>query len=454
MLLRIPDGARLVMERLHEAGFEAYVVGGCVRDALLGLVPSDWDLCTSARPEEMQRVFAGFHVVETGLQHGTLTIVIDHVPYETTTFRVDGAYTDHRHPDGVTFVSRVEDDLARRDFTINAMAYHPDTGLVDAFGGQEDLKRRVIRCVGAPEKRFEEDALRILRALRFASTYDFAVEEATAEAVHRLYPSLQNVAAERIRVELQKLLCGRGVGRILREYADVITYLLPELAPCVGFDQKRPEFHRYDVWEHTLRAVEAVAPQAALRWAMLLHDAGKPACFSVDEQGMGHAYGHGAVSRQYAEQAMERLKMDHATRDKVLMLVAHHDDPLDSSRKLLMRRLNQYGAEGVRELVEVHHADVLAKGTAAPRQVDAWAEEILQALEALLAEKPCVTLKALAVRGDDLLRVGCPKGRTVGICLEHLLEQVMAGEIPNEREALLDAARSIWEQPPARSEES
>lgn len=452
-MLRIPDGARLVMERLHEAGFEAYVVGGCVRDALLGLEPSDWDLCTSARPEEMQRVFAGFHVVETGLQHGTLTIVIDHVPYETTTFRVDGAYTDHRHPDGVTFVSRVEDDLARRDFTINAMAYHPETGLVDAFGGQEDLKRRVIRCVGAPEKRFEEDALRILRALRFASTYDFQVDAATAEAVHRLYPSLRNVAAERIRVELQKLLCGKGVGRILREYADVITYLLPELAPCVGFDQKTP-FHRYDVWEHTLRAVEAVAPQVVLRWAMLLHDSGKPACFSVDEQGVGHAYGHSEVSRQYAEQAMERLKMDHATRDKVLMLVARHDVPMDGTRKLLMRRLNQHGEEGVRELIEVHRADALAKGTLAPQQVNAWADDILRALDALLAEKPCVTLKALAIRGDDLLRAGCPKGRTVGICLERLLEQVMAGEIPNEREALLDAARAFWQQPPARSEQT
>lgn len=248
-MIELPVGARRILEALHTAGYQAYVVGGCVRDSLLGKAPKDWDLCTSATPRQMQQVFAGWHVVETGLQHGTLTVVVDHVPYEVTTFRVDGAYTDHRHPDEVTFVTDVREDLARRDFTVNAMAYHPVTGVVDAFGGQEDLKRGIIRCVGDAPTRFEEDALRILRALRFSSVYGFAIDGTTAQAAHTLKHTLQGVAAERIQVELTKMLCGQGAGMILRRYADVIAQVVPAVLPMIGFDQKTP-WHRYDVWEH------------------------------------------------------------------------------------------------------------------------------------------------------------------------------------------------------------
>ena len=226
-MLQLPKGAARIIDTLEAAGFEAYAVGGCVRDSLLGLTPHDWDLCTSARPEELQALFRGEHVVATGLKHGTLTVVLDHIPYEVTTFRVDGSYTDHRHPDAVSFVRDVREDLARRDFTVNAMAYAPRTGLVDAFNGQEDLRRGVLRCVGEPRERFTEDALRILRALRFASTYGLTIDPATAAAVHALYPTLKDVAAERIREELVKLLCGRAVAPILRDYTDVITFLLP-----------------------------------------------------------------------------------------------------------------------------------------------------------------------------------------------------------------------------------
>lgn len=444
-MLKIPDGAMTVLDCLKSAGYEAYVVGGCVRDALLGLVPKDWDLCTSARPEQMQQVFQGFHVIETGLKHGTLTVMIDHVPYETTTFRVDGAYTDHRHPDGVTFVGEVERDLARRDFTINAMAYHPKTGLVDAFGGRDDLTAGLIRCVGRPETRFEEDALRILRALRFSSVYDFAIAPDTAQAIHHLYPTLADVAAERIRQEVGKLLCGKGAGRILREYTDVMTFLLPELKPCVGFDQKTP-YHRYDVWEHTVRAVENVRAEEALRLTMLLHDSGKPDCFTVDEEGVGHAYGHGERSSQLAEAVMERLKMDHATRDRVLKLVACHDVSLSDERKLLVRRLNQHGEAGLRDLIEVHRADALAKGTESEMAVNAWAQSLLQAVQSLLDSCPCVTLKDLAIDGHDLLMNGCKAGKAVGLCLNELLCRVMAEELPNEREALLRAATPYFEK--------
>ena len=442
MRIAVPETAAWILTRLNENGHRAYVVGGCVRDSLLGLIPKDWDICTSATPEEMRSAFHGCHVVETGLKHGTLTVVLNHVPYEVTTFRVDGAYTDHRHPDSVTFVRDVREDLARRDFTVNAMAYQPQEGLVDAFGGQEDLRAGVIRCVGEPERRFDEDALRILRALRFASVYGMRIEDGTARAIHRRRGDLAGVAAERIRVELGKLLCGQGAGRMLREYHDVITGVLPWLAPMVGFDQRTP-YHRYDVWEHTLRAVDAVPPTEVLRLTMLLHDSGKPACFTLDEQGVGHAYGHQARSAAIAEEVLAYLKADNATRDRVLLLVAHHDMPLSTEPAVLTRRLNRLGEEALRQLIEVQRADALGKGTQLPEEIEARAASLREALDTLLAQKPCFTLKQLSIRGGDLPGAGVPAGKAVGQCLQRLLEEVMAGDVPNQREALLARAREI-----------
>ena len=435
-MIQLPEGAAFVVDRLTHAGYPAYVVGGCVRDALLGIAPKDWDVCTAATPEEMQRVFAGCHVVETGLKHGTLTVVVNHVPYEVTTFRVDGDYTDHRHPDHVTFVADVREDLARRDFTVNAMAYHPDTGLVDAFQGREDLAAGVIRCVGDPGKRFGEDALRILRALRFASVYGFAIDEQTSRAVHSLKTTLHGVAAERIRVELGKLLCGRGAETILRDYADVILEVLPALAPMVGFDQRTP-YHRYDVWEHTIRAVGAVAPVETLRWTMLLHDSGKPACFTLDERGQGHAFGHGERSVEIAREAMALLRVDNATRDRVLTLVARHDMPLSGSPVLLRRCLHDMGEEALRQLIEVQRADERAKGVTPPEVIDARAQALHAALDTVLATNPCVTLKQLALRGSDLAQAGVPGGKAVGECLRYLLERVMEDPAQNDRETLM-----------------
>lgn len=437
----LPHDAAWLLNRLGQHGYEAYVVGGCVRDALLGATPKDWDLCTSARPEEMQRVFADCRVVETGLRHGTLTVLRSGKPYEITTFRIDGAYSDHRHPDGVTFVRDVVRDLARRDFTVNAMAYHPQTGLVDAFGGRADLARGVIRCVGKPEERFEEDALRILRALRFASSYGFSIDPETDAAIHRLYPTLDQVAPERVRVELQKLLCGRGAGDILRAYPEVITFLLPELRPCVGFEQRTP-YHRWDVWEHTVRAVDKVRPVEALRLAMLLHDSGKPACFELGEDGKGHFFGHAKVSKRLAETALTRLRVDNATRDRVLLLVEKHDLDLSPERPLLTRRLSQLGEENLRDLMEVQRADALAKGTEDENEINARTDAMRSALDALLLEKPCVSLRDLAVHGSDLLSIGYARGPALGQCLNALLEEVISGRAKNDREALLALARS------------
>ena len=442
--MRLPEGAAFILERLKSHGYASYVVGGCVRDALMGLEPKDFDVCTSALPDQMQTVFADCRVIETGLKHGTLTVLYDHVPYEVTTFRVDGAYTDHRHPDGVTFVSDVTADLSRRDFTVNAMAWNPETGLVDAFGGQEDLNRKLIRCVGDPETRFDEDALRILRALRFAAVYGFAIEEKTAAAIHDLKGTLKDVAAERIRVELAKLLCGRAAEDILRRYSDVIFTLMPPLSPMLGFDQRTP-YHRYDVWEHTIRALAAAPATETLRLTMLLHDSGKPDSFTLDENGVGHAHGHPKRSAEIARDVLTQLRVDNATLDRVLLLVANHDYPLTPDRRIILRRLNRFGEEVLRQLIEVHRADGMGKGTVSEELVEDWAQTMRRALDTVLAEKPCFTLKDLAVNGSDLLTAGIPKGKAVGQCLQSLLEQVIDGKLPNDREALLSAAPGCLE---------
>ncbi len=443
-MIQLPPHVERILTLLNQAGYKAYVVGGCVRDALLSKTPKDWDICTSALPDDMERVFRGFRVVETGLKHGTLTVVLDGIPYEITTFRVDGAYTDHRHPDGVTFVTDVRDDLARRDFTVNAMAYHPAEGLIDAFGGQEDLQRRVIRCVGLPEERFREDALRILRALRFASVYGFAIDEETAKAAHRLKETLNLVAAERIRVELGKLLCGQGCGNILRTYRDILGQILPQLIPMFDFPQCSPH-HRFNVWEHTVRSVENIAPNEILRFAMLLHDAGKPATFSCDASGVGHFYGHAACSEKIAEEVMARLRMDKATAQRVILLVKHHDISLSDDSRLLKRRLNQFGEEALRQLMDVQEADQLAKGTCDPADIRASAAALRQALDALLASSPCFTLKSLAVNGRDMASFGL-KGSAIGDTLQHLLSCVMDDTLPNEKESLMQEAKRFADQ--------
>ena len=438
-MFELPQGAAFVLKRLHDAGYQAYVVGGCVRDTLLGIAPKDWDVCTNALPHEMQRVFADCHVIETGLQHGTLTVMYDHEPYEVTTFRVDGEYTDHRHPDEVIFVTDVREDLSRRDFTVNAMAWSEETGVVDAFGGQEDLAARLIRCVGDARKRFGEDALRIMRAMRFASVYGFAIDPDTDEAIHELKNTLAGVAAERIRVELAKLLCGAGAGDILRTYRDVIFTLFPALEPMDGFDQRTPH-HLWVVWEHTVRAVEAVPATETLRLAMLLHDCGKIAAFSVDDRGEGHANGHEAQSVRIAQKVLADLKLDNATRDRVLLLIGSHGWPVTPERRLLKRRLNQLGEEALRQLIEVKRADALAIGTKDAAAVEAHRAQTLSALDALLAENPCVMLRDMAVNGRDLMAMGA-KGRAVGETLQWLLEQVLDEILPNERDALLAAAQ-------------
>ena len=428
-----------VLQNLEQAGYEAYLVGGCVRDLLLGHSPSDWDMTTSARPEEVLALFEGY-ALPTGLQHGTVTVLLDKIPFEVTTYRVDGAYGDHRHPQSVSFTSDLAEDLRRRDFTVNAIAMDRRGNVVDPLEGQRDLAAGVIRTVGDARARFSEDALRILRAVRFSAVLGFALEEETALAVHDLAGDLSGVAAERIRAELLKLLCGADAVRVLLEYPDVIGVFLPEILPAVGCDQKNYH-HCYDVWEHTVRALGAVAPESVLRMTMLLHDLGKPRCMTLDEAGVGHFKGHASVSRTLAEEALRRLRFDSASAERILTLVKWHDVPVEPTRRAMRRLMNKIGPDAAGQLLQVKRADNLAQAPAylgRQQEIDAL-EDILREL---IAEDACFSLRQLAVNGHDLLTLGY-RGKEIGQTLEQLLQAVVEERLPNDRDALLAALKKL-----------
>ena len=438
-MTEMPKYVKFVLESLEAAGYEAWCVGGCVRDTLLGRVPEDWDVTTSAMPEETVAVF-GNHAFPTGLQHGTVTIRAEHKSVEVTTYRVDGTYHDHRRPDSVTFTRSLGEDLKRRDFTINAMAMNLRGELQDLFGGQQDLKAGILRCVGDPNRRFGEDALRILRGIRFAAVLGFTVEPETGKSIHQNRELLREIAVERIQMELMKLLCGRNAAEILRQYPDVISVFWPEVLPMIGFDQ-RNYHHCYDVWEHSLHALAAIPPEPVLRFTALLHDIGKPHCFTVDEKGVGHFYGHGAISRQMADQMLQRLKCSSDFRETVVRLVDWHDRNIPRTDKSIRRALGKLGERDLRRLIDVKRADNLAQ---APEFHDRQLEldKAERILEKLLKENACFSLKQLAVNGKDLTDMGL-FGPTVGVALKTLLDKVMEEELPNERKALLKYASQM-----------
>ena len=438
-----PASVQTALNMLCGAGYEAFIVGGCVRDALRGAEPHDWDCTTNAKPDEICACFRDFHVIETGLQHGTVTVVIEHFPIEITTYRIDGVYADHRRPDSVTFTDSLTDDLARRDFTVNAMAYHPERGLIDPYGGADDLQAKIIRCVGSPHDRFDEDGLRILRAMCFASVLDFTIEKDTADAVHTQKTLLHHISAERIDTELTKLLCGIGAERVLTDFADVLFTVLPELEPMHGFDQQNPH-HDYDVYAHTLKAVAACPPEPILRWAALLHDSGKPHTFTKDERG-GHFYGHAAVSKEIARRALNAMKCDRKRHDRVILLVEKHDMVMNGTAKQLKRIVRQIGDEAAEQLLLLHKADVTAQAACHRAERIEESDRLLQMLAELRAENACMSLKQLAVTGGDLLAAGIPQGKTIGETLNRLLESVIDGDLPNEHDALLSAAKKFIE---------
>lgn len=444
MKILLPEEVRRALSLLRGGGAEAYVVGGCVRDSLLGRVPSDWDITTSAPPERVGELLSGYPLIETGLQHGTVTVLLDKRPLEITTYRADIGSHSHRRPDRVRFASRLTDDLSRRDFTINAMAYSEETGLVDCFGGREDLKRGLLRCVGDPDRRFEEDALRILRALRFASTLGFAIEEATGAALYRQRGFLRHLSAERIREELTRLLSGIAPAQPLRHYSAVVGTVLPELLPTVGFSQNNPH-HLYDVYEHILHSIEAAPPDPTIRMALLFHDSGKPAVYTEDADGIGHFRGHAAVSVQLAEQALTRLRFDKASAARIVTLIRYHDAEMLPTSACLRRWLHRLGEEGVRQLLEIKKADNLAQHPAFHgRQQEI--RRLDEVLNRVLAERQCFTLKDLAVNGRDLLSRGIPAGPLLGKILRRLLDDVIEERYDNDRPVLLARAEELFLQ--------
>ncbi len=433
----IPREVCAVLQTLERAGHEAYIVGGCVRDILMDKPPHDWDVTTSALPEETMALFDHF-AIPTGLRHGTVTVRSGETACEVTTFRTDGDYPDHRHPAAVTFTRSLREDLRRRDLTVNAMAMDVHGTLHDPFGGQADIRRRILRCVGEPERRFQEDALRILRTLRFSATLGFAIEADTHRSLRERRDDLRYVAAERVREELTKLLCGADVLRVLLEDSQVLGVVLPEILPCVGFDQHN-RHHCYDVWGHTAHAVAAAPPDPVLRWAMLLHDLGKPQCFTLDDQGVGHFHGHHRPSAEMAEAICRRLRFDRAAAQRICMLVRYHDRPIPLTERAIRRAMNQLGVEGLRQLCAVKRADNLAQHPdyrSRQREID----EGEAIMDTLLERDACFSLKQLAVNGRDMAALGL-EGPAIGQMLQALLEAVMDGAADNDRDTLLTLAK-------------
>lgn len=447
----LPENISRALNMLESAGHEAWVVGGCVRDSLMGIIPHDYDITTSALPAETKQVFAGYRLIETGLKHGTVTVLADGSPIEITTYRVDGEYRDSRRPERVTFTRNIRDDVSRRDFTMNGIAYNPRQGYFDEFGGAEDIKAGVIRCIGKPERRFREDALRILRGLRFSASLGFEIEENTARAMHDTRELLNKISAERVFSELCGLLTGRNshrnIFRVLTEFRDIAAVIIPEFRECAGFVQ-HSRFHCFDVYEHCVMSAQKAAEISAgsecrlpLTLAMLLHDIGKPQRFTLGEDGEGHFYGHAAVSADIAEDILRRLKCSNALRERVCAIVRYHDVPLSDTDKSVRRLLRKYGLETVRYICLSHICDDSAKTPECAGRCGEWCA-VLSRAEAL-AQSCCLTLKDLAVDGKALSGLMEPSPE-MGKTLKFLLDEVINGNFPNEREFLLkEAAKYI-----------
>lgn len=431
----LSDNTLFILKRLKENGFDAFVVGGCVRDILMGKIPDDEDITTNATPQQTKAVFSDYAVIETGIKHGTVSVIIDRTPYEITTFRTESTYTDGRHPDSVAFTLKIEDDLSRRDFTINSIAYDPDIGFVDPFGGKEDIERGILRCVGNPKERFTEDSLRILRGLRFSSVLGFKIEDETSKAMAECTPLLKNVSCERVFTEIKKMLCGKDIRRILTEHIDTLSFVLPEIKDIKNFEQHN--FHHiYDVLTHTAVAVESIPPKVHLRFAALLHDCGKPDTFSLDSSGTGHFYAHASVSTAKARNALNRLKCDNATKDKVLTLIKLHDTPIEPSQKIIKRRLASMGEDLFFDLIALQRADNLAQSPEFRYRQKGF-DEIEALAREIIAQQQCFSLKDLAVNGRDFVELGL-KGKDIGTALDMLLEAVIDGKVANEKELLIE----------------
>ena len=436
--IQIPEEANELIHALQRNGYEAYVVGGCVRDSILNRPVHDWDICTSATPEEMLEVFKDRRIIPTGLKHGTITVINGEGQYEITTFRTDGEYSDNRRPDSVTFVKDLYEDLQRRDFTINAMAYNDEVGLVDPFGGMEDIDNGLIRCVGNPIDRFNEDGLRIMRAIRFSAQLDFHIEDSTHIVMSLLTRNLNNISAERISEELKKIMTSTHPSAIL-EYEGIIERIIPEFKKCVGFYQNNP-YHVFTVDDHIWIALSnSEVNNLYVNLALLFHDIGKPECYTEDENGVGHFYGHPEESAKIADRVMRRLKFDNYTRESVVELVKYHDAEIASTPRNIKKWLNRLGEEQFRRLLWVKEADIKAQKREYRDERLEKLRKIVEILEEVtFDDTTCFSLKDLAINGEDVMRIaGIEQGKEVGEWLDKALEKVIDGEMKNDREELL-----------------
>lgn len=440
--IMMPRGASVIIDTLMDSGYDAYIVGGCVRDSLLGICPKDWDICTSATPPEVESCLSEYRILETGLKHGTVTILMDDGQYEVTTFREDGEYSDNRRPDSVKFVTDIAFDLSRRDFTINAMAYNDVSGVVDPFNGAKDLRDGKISCVGNACDRFREDALRIMRAIRFASVYGFAISEDTANAIHSNCNLLNNIAVERINSELCKLIFGIGALNILLDYDDVITTIIPELKPCVGFSGN----NGHSVYEHTARSVSGYGgDDLNVKIALLLHDIGKPSCYTKDEKGV-HFHGHGQLGGDIAANVVSRLRFDRNTQRQVVELVRLQDEAIEPTEKDVRRWLNRVGAKQLFRLLDVKFSNAAARHEEDNCSVTNLCNSVKEIAEEIIASGQCFKIDDLAINGFDVISAGIPEGTQVGNMLQTILSLVIDGSLENKRDILLGYIRAESER--------
>ncbi len=430
----LPDYVKMAIDTLCENGFEAYAVGGCVRDALLLKNPHDYDVTTSALPEQIKKCFKGFKVIETGIKHGTVSVVTNKNIIEITTYRIDGEYEDNRHPKDVSFTNSLKDDLCRRDFTINAMAYNEKDGLCDFFGGRADLESKIIRCVGEAEERFEEDALRILRALRFAAVLGFKIEKQTEKAILKKKKLLKNISQERIREEFSKLIVSKDAAKIIERYSEVFAVFIPEIEKTKGVLPYN-EAHIYDVFIHTLKAVEYAKPKLCIRLCMLFHDIGKPYCFTLDQKGRGHFYAHQKIGANICTKVLTRLRFDNKTIKKTAMLVNYHDGRIFANEKSVLRWLRRIGSENLKDLLEVKRADAAAHEKSYALQRCAQIDEIDKILDEVIEKNLCYNLKMLDFKGGDAIELGFT-GKQTGHLLNYLLNAVIEKRCENENEKL------------------
>ncbi len=442
MIIKTPTEVKNIIKLLTDAGYEAYAVGGCVRDSIMGMTPHDWDICTSAEPQEVLFVLGKKNIVKNGEKHGTVTVLFNRIPYEITTFRSDGEYRDHRRPENVCFVRSLREDLARRDFTVNAIAYNDSTGICDYYDGAGDIEKKIIRCVGDPDKRFNEDALRILRALRFSSRLGFTIEKKTSESIHKNAPLLKSISSERIMSEFTQILMGKNTERVLLDYSDVIAVFIPEIKPMIGMQQHNPH-HIYDVWTHTVKAVAAVKNERLLRLCAFFHDIGKPRCATIDDRGIGHFKGHPSLGADMTRTILRRLKTDNKTIDSVIPLIEMHDDRALPEPKYIRRSIAKLGEPLYPQLLELKKADAMAQNPETIAEKLEYIEKLREIYENEIQIGTAFSVRELRINGNDIMTLGITDGKTIGKILTQLQAMVIDGQLKNNREELLGAVKNM-----------